>query len=93
MAIPKEWFTVEQAAEYLSVSRRTVYNLTREGRLPAYTIGKERHRRFKRKDLDSVPCPGNRTEGEAAVLGFNSESDPVLAQLWDNDQDSAYDLA
>jgi excisionase family DNA binding protein len=58
MTQAKEWFTVDEAAEYLCISRRTVYKLTEEGRLPAYTIGKERHRRFRKKDLDAVPAPG-----------------------------------
>ncbi|MBI3977170.1 MAG: helix-turn-helix domain-containing protein [Chloroflexi bacterium] len=51
----QEWFTVEEAAAYLRVSRRTVYKLVEEGRLPAYRIGAERHRRFRREDLDRVP--------------------------------------
>lgn len=55
MAVPKEWFTLDEAAEYLGVSKRTVYKLTQEGRLPAYVIGKERTRRFRWQDLDNVP--------------------------------------
>jgi len=34
MVIAKEWFTVEEAAEYLCVSKRTIYKLSAEGRLP-----------------------------------------------------------
>ena len=55
MAVPKQWFTVDEAAEYLGVSKRTVYKLTQEGRLPAYVIGMERIRRFRRQDLDNAP--------------------------------------
>jgi excisionase family DNA binding protein len=51
----QEWFTVDEAAAYLRVSRRTVYKLVEEGRLQAYVIGHERHRRFRRGDLDCVP--------------------------------------
>ncbi|MDY6892236.1 MAG: excisionase family DNA-binding protein, partial [Chloroflexota bacterium] len=39
----------------LCVSRRTIYKLTQDGRLPAFRIGKERHRRFRKEDLDKVP--------------------------------------
>jgi len=31
VVVTKEWFTVEEAAEYLCVSKRTIYKLTREG--------------------------------------------------------------
>jgi excisionase family DNA binding protein len=54
MVITKEWFTVEEAAEYLCVSKRTIYKLTKEGRLPAFRISKERHRRFRKEDLDKA---------------------------------------
>ena len=40
MVVMQEWFTVEEAAEYLRVSKRTIYKLTEEGRLPAFRIGK-----------------------------------------------------
>ncbi|MBI4268159.1 MAG: helix-turn-helix domain-containing protein [Chloroflexi bacterium] len=86
----KEWFTVEEAAEYLRVSRRTIYKLTTEGRLPAFRIGEERHRRFRKEDLDKVP-----RAAEAVKVQEPSskpvEQDPVLAQIWDNEKDSAYD--
>jgi len=44
MVITKEWFTIEEAAEYLCVSKRTIYKLTKECRLPAFRIGRELHR-------------------------------------------------
>lgn len=55
MVIPKEWFTVDEAAEYLGVSKRTVYKWSKEGRLKTYILGKERTRRFRKEDLDKVP--------------------------------------
>jgi len=50
-----EWFTVEEAARYLRVSRRTIYKWTKEGKLPTYIIGDRRHRRYRKIDLDGVP--------------------------------------
>jgi excisionase family DNA binding protein len=91
MAIIKEWFKVEEAAEYLSVSKRTIYKLTQEGRLPAFRIGQERHRRFRREDLDKVPQIMEETRGMEMLLKPASGSDPVLAELWDNEGDAAYD--
>ena len=53
--LPIEWFTVEDAATYLRVSKRTIYKWTKEGKLPAYIIGNHRHRRYKKTDLDNLP--------------------------------------
>jgi excisionase family DNA binding protein len=91
MVTTKEWFTVEEAAEYLCVSRRTIYKLTKEGRLPAFRIGRERHRRFRKEDLDKVPRPGEEIANAEAFLKLSAKADPVLAEVWDNDKDAAYD--
>ncbi len=91
MVITKEWFTVEEAAEYLRVSKRTIYKLTKEGRLPAFRIGQERHRRFRKGDLDKVPRAGDDASTTEALLKPSAESDPVLAELWNNEGDAAYD--
>ena len=91
MVITKEWFTVEEAAEYLCVSRRTIYKLTKEGRLPAFRIGKERHRRFRKEDIDKVPSPGEEIANVETLLKLSAKADPVLAEVWDNEKDAAYD--
>jgi excisionase family DNA binding protein len=91
VTILKEWFTVEEAAEYLCVSKRTIYKLTKEGRLPAFRIGQERHRRFRKEDLDRVPRPSEEVETLERLTKLTAESDPVLAEIWDNENDAAYD--
>ena len=91
MVITKEWFTVEEAAEYLCVSRRTIYKLTKEGRLPAFRIGKERHRRVRKEDIDKVPRPGEEIANVEMLLKLSAKADPVLAEVWDNEKDAAYD--
>ena len=91
MIITKEWFTVEEAGEYLCVSRRTIYKLTREGRLPAFRIGQERHRRFRKEDLDKAPRSAEEAKNLENMLVLTARVDPVLAELWDNDKDAAYD--
>ena len=53
--VPQEWFTVEEAASYLRVSKRTIYKWSSNGRLPVYLIGDLRHRRYRKDDLDNVP--------------------------------------
>jgi excisionase family DNA binding protein len=47
----QEWYTVDEAVNYLRVSKRTIYLLLREGQLESYRVGKRGHRRFNRKDL------------------------------------------
>ena len=91
MVITKEWFTVEEAAEYLCVSRRTIYKLTKEGRLPAFQIGKERHRRFRKEDIDKALHPDEEATNLEALLKLSAKTDPVLAEVWDNEKDAAYD--
>jgi excisionase family DNA binding protein len=91
VVVVKEWFTTEEAAEYLCVSKRTIYKLTQEGRLPAFRIGRERHRRFLKEDLDKVPRPPAYTENVGTLLTLTRAADPVLAELWDNEKDAAYD--
>ena len=91
MTTTKEWFTIEEAAEHLRVSRRTIYKLTAEGRLPAFRIGRERHRRFRKEDLDRVPRPCEGTGNAGALLALTAATDPVLAEIWDNEKDAAYD--
>jgi len=81
MVITKERFTVGEAAEYLSVSRRTIYKLTQEGRLPAFRIGQECHRRFRKEDLDKVPRAPEATKGMDSILALSASADPVLAEL------------
>ena len=94
MAVPKEWFTVEEAGEYPGVSRRTIYKLCQEGRLAAYTLAEQRTRRFRKSDLDSVPslvhvnAVGSASDTDRPL---SYRTDPELAELWDNDYDAEYD--
>ena len=55
---PQEWMTVAEAMAYLRISRATLYRLSAEGRLPFYTVGSSRDRRFRRRDLDAALLPG-----------------------------------
>lgn len=91
MVIAQEWFTVAEAADYLRVSKRTIYKLTKEGRLPAFRIGTERHRRFRKNDLDKVPRQGEETRSLEKLVKLTAESDPVLTEIWDNEKDAEYE--
>lgn len=52
------WLTVPEAQAYLKVSKPTIYNLMRDGRLPFYYIAGTRQRRVKQTDLDALLRPG-----------------------------------
>jgi excisionase family DNA binding protein len=92
MVMAKEWFTLEEAAEYLCISTRTIYKLTQEGRLPAFRIGQERHRRFRKEDLDKVPrSPEAIRKDTDSLMALSADADPALAELWHNEKDAAYD--
>ena len=53
--VPIEWYTTQEAAQYLRVSSRTIYKWCQEGRLPTYVLGERRTRRIRKVDLDKVP--------------------------------------
>ena len=83
----KEWYSVDDAAKYLSVSKRTVQQLIRDGEMVAYRVGRGGHRRIRRTDLDG---PMHR-EYNAGLVELGEAEDPALSELWDNEQDAAYD--
>ena len=83
----KAWYTIDEAAGHMAVSKRTVQNLIRDGQLVAYRVGRGGHRRIRSEDLDSAM---HRDDG-VDVASMTAREDPVLADLWDNDQDSIYD--
>jgi len=47
-----EWMTVEEVAQYLKVSKTTVYRWTGEGRLKKYKAG--RFNRYKKSEVDAA---------------------------------------
>lgn len=83
----KEWYSVDDVAKYLSVSKRTVQQLIRDGEMVVYRVGRGGHRRIRRTDLDG---PMHR-EYNAGLVELGEAVDPVLSELWDSEQDTAYD--
>lgn len=81
------WYTIDEAASYLRVSRRTMYQLIKNGQLVAYRVGTGGHRRFKRDDLEQVM----RKEDTKELQAMTAAADPVLAELWNNEKDAEYD--
>lgn len=46
------WFSIPEAAEYLSVSVRTLYRLINDNKIPFKTIPETNKIRFKKRHLD-----------------------------------------
>ena len=86
-APPQDWYTIDESAGYLRVSRRTMYKLIHDGQLAAYRVGTGGHRRFRRDDLERLMSP----EQSEPTDALTAAADPVLAELWDNEKDAAYD--
>ena len=83
----QRWYTVDEAAQYLRVSRRTIYQLVKEKQLAPYRVGRAGHRRFKQEDIDAVM----RKEQGMTESALRASDDPVLAELWNNEKDAQYD--
>ena len=83
----QQWYTVDEAAKYLRVSRRTIYQLVKEKQLAPYRVGRAGHRRFRQEDINAVM----RREQSITESALRASDDPVLAELWDNEQDAEYD--
>ena len=80
----KEWYSVDDAAKYLPVSKRTIRQSIRDGEMVAYRVGPGGHRGIRRTDLDG---PMHR-EDNAGLVELGEAVDPVLSELWDNEQDA-----
>ena len=89
----QRWYTVDEAAQYLRVSRRTIYQLVKEMQLAPYKVGRAGHRRFKQEDIDAVMQKEQGSiESMVRESTLRASDDPVLAELWDNEKDAEYDL-
>ena len=51
------WLTTDQGAEYLKVTRSTIYRWADDGRLPYYELESGGGRRYRREDLDGMMAP------------------------------------
>ena len=78
----KEWYSVVEAATYLSVSKRTVQQLIRDGEMVAYRVGRGGHHRIRRGDLDSPM----RLENHSGLTEMGRAEDPVGHHLAVPDQ-------
>lgn len=56
--------TIDELAEYLKISKSTLYKLAKEGKLPGQKVG--RHWRFSRRAIDRwIEREGDEKDGSA----------------------------
>ena len=53
------WMTTTEAQTYLKVSKTTLYDCMKDGRLPFYYVQGTRQRRIKKADLDNLMVIGD----------------------------------
>lgn len=58
----EKWVNLDNVAEHLSLSKYTVRNWVKEGRLPTYRVGKMY--KFKLSEIDDLVRAGKLTEAD-----------------------------
>lgn len=58
------WFDIPGALEYLKLSKSTLYECMKDGRLPYYYVKGTKQRRLKKSDLDGLLILGNPEDSE-----------------------------
>lgn len=57
----QEWFTPAEAAEYLRVTRQTIYNYMDDGSLEYFVLKAGRGRRIQKSALEALLSPPDKT--------------------------------
>jgi excisionase family DNA binding protein len=85
---PNVYYTVEETADLLRVSPQTVLRLLRSGKAAGVKIGKEW--RILGGMLLDLPVRERETEA-SLTTEWLAASMPSLREVWDNEEDAAYD--
>jgi excisionase family DNA binding protein len=85
---PNTYYTPEEAAAMLRVSRRSVQNLLNTGLARGVKIG--RNWRILGRDLLQLPRADEVADAEL-TRSLMHLSEPAFMKVWDNDEDAVYD--
>ncbi len=85
---PNIYYTTEEVATMLRVSRRSVQNMLETGLARGIKIG--RNWRILGQDLLQLPNTDEQTDTELTG-SLMRLSEPAFMSVWDNDEDSVYD--
>lgn len=77
--MPREVMTVEEVAEYLGLSKPTIYKLARRGEIPAAKVG--RSWRFHRHAVEQMMLPRESPETYRERLRERMATEPTPEQL------------
>jgi excisionase family DNA binding protein len=65
--VVSRWLTYDEVADYLKVSRATVFNMVRLGTIPAPRLFGKRIKRFDREAIDASPAPDTKSQPEPTL--------------------------
>jgi excisionase family DNA binding protein len=68
--VKKKLLTTQAAAEYLSVSSKTIIRLVKSGQLKVRRVGLGGRMRFKQADIDSVLIPESSADHDRDLDSF-----------------------
>ena len=85
---PNTYYTPDEVALMLRVSRRSIQNLLENGQAKGVKIG--RNWRVLGLDLLQLPRADEISDAEL-TRSFMRLSEPAFNKVWDNDEDSIYD--
>ena len=77
----------------MRISKRTIYKLCEEGILVGHRTSERGHWRFRKEELDKALKRGIPENDHERLIALNAMVDPLLAEIWDNEKDTAYDRA
>jgi len=85
---PNTYYTLDETAALLRVSRRRIMELLESGLAPGIKIG--RHWRILGSDLLQLPQREELTDAQL-TRSLMRLSEPAFTKVWDNEEDSVYD--
>lgn len=85
---PNTYYTPEEAAAKLRVSRASLQRLLKSGITRGIRVG--RHWRILGSDLLQIPR-ADETNDARLTQSLMRLSEPAFNKVWDNDEDSVYD--
>jgi excisionase family DNA binding protein len=71
------WLTIEEAAQYLNISKTSLRRWTKAGTLPCSRIGVKGERRFLQRDLDA--CVSREAPADKPSVAPTASTDPLAA--------------
>lgn len=85
---PNVYYTVDEAAQLLRISRPTMSRLLRSGQAHGVKIGQQ----WRILGAALLDMSSNEKEAEASLVSdWLAASIPALREVWDNEEDAVYD--